>query len=116
MINGVDSVIITLLDALEGVNPLKICTGYELEGRDLESWPIQSEIIEQCKPIYKTFNGWEPKTSEEWSEIAKQGYEALPLTMKTYLQFIKEELQKNIAMISIGPDRNDTIVIDENLF
>jgi len=115
MINGVDSVIITLLDALEGVNPLKICTGYELEGKILESWPIQSEIIEQCKPLYKTFNGWEPKTSEEWSEIAKQGYNTLPLTMKTYLQFIKDELQTEIAMISIGPDRNDTIVLNDNL-
>lgn len=115
MINGADRVIITLLDALEGVNPLKICTAYELEGKLLESWPIQSEIIEQCKPIYKTFNGWEPKTSEEWSEIAKQGYDALPLTMKTYIQFIKDELQTEIAMISIGPDRNDTIALEENL-
>ena len=115
MINGVDSVIITLLDALEGINPIKICTAYELEGRVLESWPIQSEIIEQCKPLYKTFNGWEPKTSEEWSEIAKQGYDALPLTMKTYIQFIKDELQTEIAMISIGPDRNDTIVLEDLL-
>ncbi len=115
MINGVDSVIITLLDALEGINPLKICTAYELEGRLLESWPIQSEIIEQCKPLYNTFNGWEPKTSEEWSEIAKQGFNALPLAMKTYIQFIKDELQTDIAMISIGPDRNDTIVLEENL-
>lgn len=115
MINGVDSIIITLLDALEGINPLKICTAYELEGKILESWPIQSEIIEKCIPIYKTFDGWEQKTSEEWSEIAKQGYDALPLTMKTYIQFIKDELQTEIAMISIGPDRNDTIVLEEDL-
>ncbi|TFG21724.1 MAG: adenylosuccinate synthase, partial [Promethearchaeota archaeon] len=53
--------------------------------------------------------------SEEWSEIAKQGYDALPLTMKTYIQFIKDELQTEIAMISIGPDRNDTIVLEEDL-
>ena len=115
IINGVESIIITLLDALEGINPLKICTGYELDGELINDWPIQFEIIENCKPIYKTFDGWEQKTSEEWSEIAKQGYDALPLTMKTYLQFIKDELQKEIAMISIGPDRNDTIVLEENL-
>ena len=64
MINGVDKVIITLLDALEGINPIKICTAYELNGKKLESWPIQSEVIENCTPIYKTFEGWEAKTRD----------------------------------------------------
>jgi adenylosuccinate synthase len=116
MINGIDEVVITLLDVLEGINPIKICTAYELNGEILESWPIQSEIIEKCKPIYKTFKGWEPKTSEEWSEIARQGYDAIPEMMKTFIQAIKEELKTELAMISIGPNRNDTIVINENLF
>jgi len=116
MINGVEKLIITLLDALQGITPLKICIGYKLDGRILESWPIHSEIIQKCIPIYKEFEGWEPRTSEEWSEIAKQGYDALPETMKTYIQAIQNELQKEIAIISIGPDRNDTIVLDENLF
>lgn len=116
MINGIDKVIITLLDALNGINPIKMCIGYELDGENLESWPIHHEIIEKCNPIYKTFEGWSEKSSEEWSNIAKQGYEALPETMKIYIQVIKEELQVEIAMISIGPNRNDTIVLDDDLF
>jgi len=116
MINGVEKLIITLLDALQGISPLKICTGYKLDGRTLESWPIHSEIIQECMPIYREFEGWEPRTSQEWSEIAKQGYNALPETMKTYIQAIQNELQTEIAIVSIGPDRNDTIVLDENLF
>jgi len=116
MINGIDSVIITLLDALEGINPLRICTAYELDDKPLESWPIHYEIIEKCKPKYETFNGWEPKSSEEWSETAKQGYNALPENMKIYIQAIKAEIKTDIAMISIGPNRSDTIVLDENLF
>jgi adenylosuccinate synthase len=116
IINGVNSVIITLLDALEGINPLIICTGYKLEGTILKDWPIHPDIIERCKPIYKTFEGWDARTGKEWSNIAKQGFHALPDTMNQYIEFIKQELQINIAMVSIGPNRNDTIVLDEDLF
>lgn len=113
MINGVDKVIITLLDALHGINPIKMCIDYELDGKKLESWPIQSEIIENCKPIYKSFEGWEEKTREEWTNIALKGYDALPETMKIYIQAIREELQTEIALISIGPDRKETIVLED---
>ena len=115
-INGVDSVIITLLDALEGINPLNICTGYKLDGRIIEDWPIHPDIIERCTPIYKTFEGWDAKTSDEWSNIAKKGFPAIPDTMNQYIEFIKQELQIDIAMISIGPNRDDTIVFDEDIF
>jgi adenylosuccinate synthase len=113
MINGVDKIIITLLDALQGINPIKICTGYELEGKILLSWPIQSEVIEKCKPIYETLEGWEEKTREQWTEIAEKGYNALPETMKTYVQAISNFLKIDIAMLSIGPDRKETIILED---
>jgi len=113
MINGVDKIVITLLDALHGINPIKMCTAYELEGKILESWPIQSEIIENCKPIYKTFEGWEEKTREEWLGIAEKGYDALPETVKIYIQAIRDLLKTDIAMVSIGPDRKETIVLED---
>ncbi len=113
MINGIDKIIITLLDALQGINPLKICTGYKLNEEYLESWPIQSEIIENCKPLYKTFEGWEEKTRDEWLSIAEKGYDALPETMKLYIQAIKDFLKIDVAMVSIGPDRKETIVLED---
>lgn len=116
MINGIEKIAITLLDALQGINPIKMCTAYELDEEILESWPIQHEIIEKCKPKYRTFEGWEEITRDQWSEIALKGYDALPDTMKVYIQAIKEELKTEIAMISIGPDRTETIVLDENIF
>ncbi|KKM64250.1 hypothetical protein LCGC14_1503230, partial [marine sediment metagenome] len=96
--------------------PIKMCTGYELEGKTLDSWPIQHEIIEECKPVYKTFDGWDKRTREEWLEIAEKGYDALPETMKIYIHSIKEELNTEIAYLSIGPDRRETIVLDDKLF
>ncbi len=116
IINGIDKVIITLLDALHGINPIKMCTKYELDGTILESWPIQHEIIERCKPIYRSFDGWKKKTREEWSDIAKRGYNALPENMKVYIQAIKEELNSQIFALSVGADRNDTIILDKNVF
>ena len=113
MINGVDNVIITLLDALHGINPIKMCTGYELNGKKLESWPIQHEIIKKCLPTYREFKGWEKLSSDEWTEIANKGYDSIPETMKIYLDAIKDELNIDIAMISIGPKRNDTIVLKQ---
>lgn len=116
MINGIDKVIITLLDALQGINPIKMCTAYELDGEILESWPIQHEIIEECKPVYRSFEGWDEKSRDRWLEIAEKGYEALPDTMKTYIKAIRDELQVDIAMISIGPDRRETIIFDNIYF
>jgi len=116
MLNGIDKIIITLLDALQGITPIKVCTAYELDGEILESWPIQHEIIEKCQPIYKSFEGWEEMSREKWLEIAESGYNALPDTMKTYIQSIREELNVDIAMLSIGPDRKETIVLDNNIF
>jgi adenylosuccinate synthase len=112
MVNGVEKIVITLLDALQGINPIKICTEYELDGKVLESWPIQSEIIENCKPIYKTFEGWDEKTREQWMEIAEAGYNALPEAMKIYIQAIKNILETEVALVSVGPDRKETIVLE----
>jgi len=116
MINGIDYIVITLLDALEGITPLKICTAYELEGKVLESWPIHSELVDKCKPIYKEFQGWDLKSREEWKEIAKQGFDALPENIKTYVNAIQKEVQTKISMVSIGPGRKETIVLDNSFF
>jgi adenylosuccinate synthase len=116
MINGIDKVIITLLDALEGIDPIKMCVGYKYQGKSLESWPIQHEIIQDCQPVYEEFSGWESRSSKDWTKIAAQGFNALPETMKVYLEKIKTEINTEISMVSIGPKRNDTIVLNEDFF
>ncbi len=116
VINGIDRIVITLLDALEGIDPLKICTGYRLDGILLDSWPIHHEIIQNCQPVYSEFKGWKEKTQDQWSEIASKGYAALDEQVKDYLKIIEKFIEVKIAMISIGPDRNDTIILEEELF
>jgi len=113
MINGVDYLIISLLDALEDINPLYICTHYEFDGNSLESWPIQSEIIEQCKPIYIKMDGWGKRSRKEWAEIARIGYDTLPENMKKYIRTIEDVLNHKISIISIGPERTETIQLEK---
>lgn len=115
VINGVDSIAITLLDALAGINPVKICKGYTLNGKNLESWPIQPEIIEQCIPVYEEYEGWEQKSPEEWKLIAREGYDALPDAMKRYINAIKNYLNTEVSILSIGPDREDTIILNQDV-
>jgi adenylosuccinate synthase len=116
MINGINSIAITLLDALEGIDPLKICTAYKYKGDVLDSWPIHHEIIKNCEPLYQSFEGWQTLSPEEWTSIAKGGYNHLPETMKKYIQFIKDQLNTEVSIISIGPQREQTIIMDDNLF
>ena len=113
MLNQYHSIALTLLDALEGVPELKVCTGYEFNGVVLPSWPIQSEIIEECVPKYEVLKGWEPRSSEEWSAIASKGYDALPQEIKDYIKFIEDYLEVPVSVISIGPNRSDTIIRGE---
>ena len=110
MINHYDSLAITLLDALAGVNPVKLCVGYKYNGQSLKTWPIQSEIIKECVPEYIEMPGWEQLPPEEWSRIAKEGYNALPEKIKDYIDKIEEILGKELVIISIGPNRSDTII------
>jgi adenylosuccinate synthase len=113
MLNGTDNIAIMLLDALEGIDPLKVCVGYKINEKELESWPIHPEEVKKCKPIYKQFEGWERRSREEWSRIADKGYNALPEEIQTYVEFIGRELQTEIAIISIGPEREDTIILKD---
>ena len=113
MLNQFDALAITLLDALEGIETIKICTGYNLDGKPLETWPIQSEVIEKCVPQYIEMKGWSPRSAEEWSKIAGKGYDALPEEIKAYVKKVEELLGFPIKIISIGPNRKDTIILEQ---
>ncbi|MCP4762836.1 MAG: adenylosuccinate synthetase, partial [archaeon] len=110
MLNDYDHLGIMLVDVMGGLKEVKICTAYKYNGEILDSWPIQSEIIEECEPVYMTMPGWEYKSPEEWSEQAKKGYDALPDTIKNYIAKIEEILEAPLTIVSIGPNRSDTII------
>jgi adenylosuccinate synthase len=105
-LNGLTGLAITKLDVLTGLNVLNICTGYEYNGSLLTHFPTSLNVLANCKPVYETLPGW----SEDISII--RSYDALPEAAKNYLKRVEELGETPIDIISVGPDREQTIVLN----
>ncbi len=104
-INGVDSVAITKLDVLDGLEELKVCVGYELNGETLDEVPLDLAELQHVKPIYKSFPGWSDPTT------GKVHFDELPENAQKYLNYIIEDLDVKICIISTGAKRAETIKV-----
>ncbi len=106
MINGLSSVAITKLDVLSHFDKIKVCIGYELNGKKLKSYPTDVERLSKVKPIYEVLGGWN-------EDITKcKSYSELPNKTKDYLNFIAANAGIEIDIISVGPKRNQTIFVN----
>jgi adenylosuccinate synthase len=105
MINGIDHAAITKLDVLGGFDEIKVCVGYELNGNLLKSFPTEAEHLEEVKPVYKIFKGWKCELTD------CKSYDELPAETKEYLKFMEEFCGFKISIISVGPKRDQTIII-----
>lgn len=104
-LNGLTGLAITKLDVLGGLEELKICTGYEVKGNRLNEFPASLKVLAECTPLYETLPGW----SEDISTIRQFG--DLPQTTKTYLKRVEELTETPIQIVSVGPGRDETIVL-----
>jgi adenylosuccinate synthase len=109
-INGVNGLCVTKLDVMDGMEEIKICIGYIRNGKQYDILPFGSDLVTGCEPIYETMPGW----SETTAGITE--YDKLPTTAKNYLKRIEEIIETKIDIISTGPDRNETILINDSLF
>jgi adenylosuccinate synthase len=105
LISGVTHLAITKLDVLDGLKTLKICTGYQLDGKKIGLFPADIGEVERCKPVYKEFKGWN-KIDKASTKITD-----LPREAQEYLKYIEKETDVPIAVVSIGPGRTETIKI-----
>ena len=92
---------ITKLDVMDGIEEIKICTGYEFEGKTIDILPFGADAVAKCKPIYETLPGWKEST------FGVKEYDALPENAKRYLKRIEEVCGAPVAIISTGPDRDE---------
>ena len=93
---GINKAVITKLDVLDNFNEIKICVGYNLDGKKLKYFPSTPEELESVKPIYETLPGWKEKTSDI------RNYEDLPKLTKKYLDFIAKHCGFEIKYVSVG--------------
>ena len=104
-LNGLTGLAITKLDVLDGLDSIKICTAYDYNGKTLTEFPASLNVLGACKPIYETLPGW----SEDISGIRK--LDDLPQNVRSYLDRIADITETPIDIISVGPDRDQTIVL-----
>ncbi len=102
-VNGLTNIVLTKIDVLSGIDELKVCVAYECDGKELKEFPFDLEKLERCKPVYKTFKGF------EMSQDAKT-LEELPAEVIEYADFVEKELGVKVGIISVGPKRSQTIL------
>jgi adenylosuccinate synthase len=104
-INSLDGLILTKLDVLDTFEEIKVCVGYEYQGRYMEHFPASLSVLEKVKPVYKTFKGWLKDTKG-----AKRP-EELPERAKDYINFIEKYTGVPVIMLSTGPERDEYLWI-----
>ena len=105
MINGLTGLCITKLDVMDGIESINICTGYELEGQKIDLLPVGADDVDGCKPIYEAMPGWTEST------FGAKTWDALPKNAQNYLKRLEVVCGVPIAIVSTGPERDETIVI-----
>ena len=103
-INGLTGMCITKLDVLDGMDTIRICTGYKLGGEVCDILPVGSEMLADCEPIYEEHPGWKDST------VGVKTFEGLPANAQSYLKRMEELCGVPADIISTGPDREETIV------
>lgn len=106
-VSGVTHLSLNCLDVLTGLDEIKVCVGYDYNGKLIDEYPANLNLLAKCKPVYKTFNGWK----EDITQVKSMN--ELPDAAKAYLEFLKEELDVEYATISVGPDRDQTIIVND---
>jgi len=107
MINGTNWLVVTKLDVLDELAEIPVCVGFKIDGKETTEAPAQASGYEKLECVYKKMPGW--KTSTE----GITDYDKLPKQARDYLDFIARETDAKIGMISTGPDRDHTILLDE---
>jgi len=106
-LNGIDGIALTKLDVLDGEEEIKVCVGYELDGKRIERFPFTMGAQARLKPVWETFEGWSESTrgARSWAQ--------LPATCVKYVRRIEELIGCPVALLSTSPEREDTILMTD---
>jgi len=110
LVSGIDYMAITRLDILDGFDEIKICTGYKYKGEILNEVPASLKVLAEVEPVYETLPGWKQ------SITGIREYNELPKNCQKYLEAMSEATGIEIGIVSVGPNRDETIVVEKNIF
>tara|TARA_A100001037_G_scaffold292744_1_gene308457 strand:- start:954 stop:2246 length:1293 start_codon:yes stop_codon:yes gene_type:complete len=104
-VGGISGIALTKLDVLDGIEELKVCVGYKVDGQEMPRFPVGIRAQANVEPVYETMEGWETSTmgARSWAE--------LPATAIKYVRRIEELIEAPVALLSTSPERLDTILV-----
>jgi adenylosuccinate synthase len=108
-LNSLSGLVVTRLDILSDFESVQVAIGYELDGQVIEYLPGDADTLSRVKPIYKEFKGWKGNLR------GARSMSDLPVEAREYLDFMAEFTRTPVAIVSVGPDRAETIIADESL-
>ena len=106
-VDGLNYLSLNLLDVLSGLKTIKIARAYELDGKEINYYPASLEELDRCKPVYDELPGWD----EDITNVTK--FDDLPENAKNYLKRIEELTDTPLATVSVGPDREQTMILHD---
>lgn len=107
MLNGFTDITLTKIDVLDDLDEIKVCTGYDIDGEIINYVPSDQAVVAKAKPVYTTLPGWK-------EDITKaRTWEELPENARNYIRFIEDYLNVPVCLVSVGPDRENNIVLKE---
>ncbi len=112
-VNGLTGLAFTRVDTLSGLDKLKVCTHYSCSGKKIATTPSSPAQLSACTAVYKSFPGWKDIGEAGWKETAKKGYKSLPKEARAYLEFVSKSVGVPIYLVSVGPGREDTIILKD---
>ncbi|MEE9273703.1 MAG: adenylosuccinate synthase [bacterium] len=104
-VSGADALIVTKLDVLDNQETIRVCVGYEIEGKRVTTFPAEASLLDRCAPIYEDFPGWATST------VGARSLSDLPPNARNYLDTLERLTGRPIWLISTGPRREDTIEV-----
>jgi adenylosuccinate synthase len=106
-ISGITGIALTKLDVLDGLEEIKICVGYELDGRKLDYLPADQDSQARVRPVYETMEGWQDSTAgaRTWNDLPAQAVK--------YVRHLEELIGAPVALLSTSPERDDTILVQD---
>jgi len=102
-VNSVSSIMLNKLDILSGVDPIRLCVAYKIDGRRVEAWPANAAMLGKATPIYEEFAGW----AEDIHDV--RSLADLPENARRYVSALEEQARVPIVLVSVGPERTQTI-------
>jgi adenylosuccinate synthase len=105
-VNGLTEIALTKLDILNGFDALPICVAYDVGGKRINEMPASLTEYRNAKPIYESLDGWDELPENIWDK----GFDAMPETLKNYIAFIEHEVGCPVKIVSVGPQRHETIL------